>query len=156
VIFAPVDSKGLSLNPQNMLDFYGQNEYSSHEKAEKSGTTVMELLERRNVQRIEQETKVAFTIMSGGEFSHHRKRAHSLTRNISLSGIMIRSDVFIPVGSLLTLELSLEKNPELITVIAQVRWIKSLFEDETFAIGLEFVDLPTAGLNALLSHLFAC
>jgi hypothetical protein len=115
----------------------------------------MELLERRNVQRIEQETKVAFTVMSGGEFARHRKMAHSLTKNISLSGIMIQSDVFISVGSMLTLELSLEKNPEVITVIAQVRWIKALFEDESFAVGLEFMDIPTTGLNALLSHLFA-
>ena len=115
----------------------------------------MELLERRHVQRIEQETKVAFSVMSGGEFAHHRKLSYSLTKNISLSGIMIESDVFIPVGSMLTIELSLERNPEVITVIAQVRWIKTLFEDECFAVGLEFVDLPTTGLNALLSHLFA-
>jgi len=115
----------------------------------------MELLERRHVQRIEQETKVAFSVMSGGEFAHYRRMAHSLTKNISLSGIMMQSDVFIPVGSMLTLELSLEKNPEVITVIGQVRWIKTIFEDENFAVGLEFVDLPTTGLNALLSHLFA-
>jgi hypothetical protein len=93
--------------------------------------------------------------MPGGELTNHRKVTHSLTKNISLSGIMIESDVFIPVGSMLTLELSLEKNPEVITVIAQVRWIKTLYEDESFAMGLEFVDLPTTGLNALLSHLFA-
>lgn len=68
---------------------------------------------------------------------------------------MIESDVFIPVDSMITLELSLEKNPEVITVIAQVRWIKTLFEGEAFAVGLEFIDLPTTGLNALLSHLFA-
>jgi hypothetical protein len=115
----------------------------------------MELLERRHVQRIEQETKVAFSVMSGGEFAHHRKVAYSLTKNISLSGIMIESNVFIPVGSMLTIELSLERNPEVISVIGQVRWIKTLFEDECFAVGLEFVDLPTTGLNALLSHLFA-
>jgi len=115
----------------------------------------MELLERRQVQRIEQETKVAFSVMSGGEFVHHRKMAHSLTKNISLSGIMIQSDVFISVGSMLTLELSLEKNPEVITVIAQVRWIRDHFENESFTVGMEFVDLTTTGLNALLSHLFA-
>ncbi len=115
----------------------------------------MELLERRNVQRIEQETKVAFSVISGGEFAHHRKLSHSLTKNISLSGILIQSDVFIPVGSIMTLELVLEKNPEVITVIAKVRWIKALFENESFAVGLEFVELPTIGFNALLSHLFA-
>jgi hypothetical protein len=115
----------------------------------------MELLERRHVQRIEQETKVAFSVMSGGEFAHHRKVSHSLTKNISLNGIMIESDVFIPVGSMLTLDLSLEKNPEVITVVAEVKWIKSLYEDESFGVGLEFVDLPTTGLNALLSHLFS-
>jgi hypothetical protein len=115
----------------------------------------MELLERRHVQRIEQETKVAFSVISGGESAHHRKVSHSLTKNISLSGIMIQSDMFIPVGSMMTLELGLEKNPEVITVIAQVRWIKALFENESFAVGLEFVEIPTAGLNALLSHLFA-
>ena len=76
------------------------------------------------------------------------------TKNISLNGIMIESDVFIPVGSMLTLDLRLEKNPEVITVVGQVRWIKTLFEDESFAMGLEFVDLPTTGVNALLSYLF--
>ena len=115
----------------------------------------MELLERRNVQRIEQETKVAFSVMSEGESAQYRKVAYSLTKNISLNGIMIESDMFIPVGSMLTLDLRLEKNPEVITVVGQVRWIKTLFEDECFAVGLEFVDLSTTGLNALLSHLFA-
>ena len=121
----------------------------------KSGKEVMELLERRHVQRIEQETKVAFRVMLGGDFDRHRKTAYSLTKNISLNGIMIESDVFIPVGSMLTLELTLDKNPEVITVIAQDKWINSLYEDESFAMGLEFVKLPTTGLNALLSHLFA-
>ena len=119
-----------------------------------SGKEVMELLERRHVQRIEQETKVAFSVMSEGESTHRRKVSHSLTKNISLNGIMIESDVFIPVGSMLTLDLRLEKNPEVITVVGQVRWIKTLFEDESFAMGLEFVDLPTTGVNALLSYLF--
>ena len=119
-----------------------------------SGKEVMELLERRHVQRIEQETKVAFCVISEGESTHRRKVSHSLTKNISLNGIMIESDVFIPVGSMLTLDLRLEKNPEVITVVGQVRWIKTLFEDESFAMGLEFVDLPTTGVNALLSYLF--
>jgi hypothetical protein len=66
---------------------------------------------------------------------------------------MIFTDLFLAVGSLLTLELSLGRPYEVITMVGEVRWIKSLPGDEEFEAGLEFIDIPPGGAVTLIAYL---
>jgi len=109
-------------------------------------------LDRRRDLRIEEENQISFSI-SPEEEHPHKKITYSLTRNISRNGAMIFTDTFLPVGSLLTLELSLGKPYDVITIVGEVRWIKSLHEDEEFEAGLEFIDIPPGGAVTLITYL---
>ncbi|MBN1223542.1 MAG: PilZ domain-containing protein [Candidatus Aminicenantes bacterium] len=113
----------------------------------------MELCERRQASRYDQEHKVAFGILNNEDSPQQKKIARSLTKNISSAGVMIHSDVFLPVGEMLTVELSLNGSLEVITLVGRVRWIKNVFQDELFAVGLEFVDVPPGSRMALRARL---
>ncbi len=110
-------------------------------------------LDRRRDLRIEKENQISFSISPDEELHSHRKVAHCLTRNISRNGAMIYTDVFLPVGSLLTLEISLGKPYDIITLVGEVRWVKSLPGAELFEAGLEFIDIPPGGAVTLITYL---
>lgn len=110
-------------------------------------------LDRRRDLRIDEENQISFSVAPKEELNAHKKIAHSLTRNISRNGAMIFTDTFLPVGSLLTLELSLGKPYDVITMVGEVRWIKSLHGDEEFEAGLEFIDIPPGGAVTLITYL---
>lgn len=109
-------------------------------------------LDRRRDLRIEEENQISFSVSPEEEAPPYRKIAHCLTRNISRNGAMIYTDTFLPVGSLLTLELSLGKPYDVITMVGEVRWIKSLPGDEEFEAGLEFIDIPPGGVVTLITY----
>jgi c-di-GMP-binding flagellar brake protein YcgR len=110
-------------------------------------------LDRRRDLRIEEENQISFSVFSEEELHPHRKIAHCLTGNISRNGALIYTDTFLPVGTLLTLELSLGKPYNVITMVGEVRWIKSLPNDEEFEAGLEFIDIPPGGAVTLITYL---
>jgi hypothetical protein len=110
-------------------------------------------LDRRRDLRIEEENQISFSVSPEEESNLHRKIAHCLTGNISRNGALIYTDTFLPVGSLLTLELSLGKPYDVITMVGEVRWIKSLPGDEEFEVGLEFIDIPPGGAVTLIAYL---
>jgi hypothetical protein len=110
-------------------------------------------LERRRDFRIEEENQISFSVSPEDKFPPHRKVAHCLTRNISRNGAMIYTDTFLPVGSLLTLDISLGRPYDIITLVGEVRWIRSLPGDEEFEAGLEFIDIPLGGAITLITYL---
>jgi len=76
-----------------------------------------------------------------------------LTQDISLTGVKIQCNMFIPVNSLLRIELSLTKPVRVVSVLGMVRWIKALFKDELYEMGVEFVDTPQEAIRLLESHI---
>jgi len=63
----------------------------------------------------------------------------SVAGNISLSGISLRVQGFVPVGSVLELQVRLGKSPKLVWVRAQVVRIREILSDDCYEIGLKFV-----------------
>jgi hypothetical protein len=110
-------------------------------------------LDRRRDLRIEEENQISFSVSPEEESHTHRKIAHCLTGNISRNGALIYTDTFLPVGALLTLELALGRPYDVITMVGEVRWIKSLPGEEEFEVGIEFVDIPPGGAVTLITYL---
>jgi hypothetical protein len=110
-------------------------------------------LDRRRDLRIEEENQISFSVSPEEESQLQRRMTHCLTRNISRNGAMIYTDTFLPVGSLLTLDISLGQPYDVITLVGEVRWIKSLPGDEEFQAGIEFIDIPPGGAVTLITYL---
>ena len=110
-------------------------------------------LDRRRDLRIEEESQISFCVSPDEESQPHKKIAHCLTGNISRNGALIYTDTFLPVGTFLTLELALGRPYDVITMVGEVRWIKSLPGEEEFEVGNEFIDIPPGGAVTLITYL---
>ena len=97
------------------------------------------LQERRKAQRVQEKARVRIKLADTGDELVCRIIQH-LTQDISLVGIRIQCNLFIPINTLLKMDLSLRKPVRVISLLGRVRWIKGLFRDELYEMGIEFVD----------------
>jgi len=63
----------------------------------------------------------------------------SLASNISLTGLSLRVHDFVPVGTILELQIHLGRSPKVNWVKAQVVRIREVLSDECYEIGLQFL-----------------
>ena len=110
--------------------------------------------EKRKDKRIKEENKLILHIISSIEEIDKKKTYSPLTKDISLGGLRIQSDTYFPVDTEVKLELSLPKIHKIIKVRAKVRWVKSLYDDDVFEMGLEFMDSSPDIITSLLGHLY--
>lgn len=110
-------------------------------------------LEKRKARRVKKEGKVKISIISNDKSKRGKAISYHLSKDISILGVKILSNTFLPVDSMLKIEVSLTKPPRFITGMGRVRWVKSRYADELFEMGIEFVNTPKNQINALKKHL---
>lgn len=64
------------------------------------------------------------------------------------------TDSPLPVKTRVRLEIAFSDSKKLVSGVAEVRWIKSLFDDEVFEMGLEFVELDPQSKLFLFEHVY--
>jgi hypothetical protein len=94
---------------------------------------------RRKSERLEEEYEITITVLSGRENHPKVKIMYNFTMDISESGARIQANSFLPINALINIKVTLNNPPKMITALGKVKWIKSLFADEYFEAGLEFV-----------------
>ena len=109
--------------------------------------------EKREAKRITEETKITITLLSTDLVPPGKTFSYNLTKDISLKGVKIRANTFLPINALLKIELSLTKPIRLISVLGKVRWIKTLYAGESFEIGIEFVEPSSEDIRILTRHI---
>ncbi len=110
--------------------------------------------DKRRERRVKEKNKIICEIVSDNKILKHKKIFYTLTKDISLGGVNIRTDTFLPSDTVVKLELSLPKTHKIVCVRGKVKWVKSLYDDEVFEIGLEFVDTPPNIITSLIGHLY--
>ncbi len=108
--------------------------------------------EKRRERRVREQALFTITLISKDIAETLPKIIHHTTEDISLTGAKIHTNVFLPVGSFLKIDLSLTSPPRMISAYAKVRWAKSVYADELFELGLEFVDTSINIIKALKEH----
>ena len=109
--------------------------------------------EKREAKRITEETKITITLLSKELVPPGKTFSYNLTKDISLGGVKIRTNTFLPINALLKIELSLTKPTRLISVLGKVRWIKTLYAGESFEIGIAFVEPSSEDIKILTRHI---
>jgi len=109
--------------------------------------------ERRRAQRLEEENEITITIVSGGEKPPKEKIIYNYSKDISVSGARIQAHIFLPVDSLLRIEMTLKTLRQMITVLGKVKWIKVVFEDESYEAGVELFNTPSEAINKLTEYI---
>jgi len=105
--------------------------------------------ERRKAPRLEEEHEVTITVVSGGENPPKEKVIYNRSKDISASGARIQANIFLPVDTLLMIEMTLKTVRQVITVIGKVKWIKIVYGDEAYEAGVEFVNTPADAIKKL-------
>lgn len=109
--------------------------------------------EKRRAKRIKKEAKVTITLISSDDLPHGTKIIHHLTKDISSVGIKIQTNTFLPINSMIKIELSLTDPLRLVSAIGTVRRVKTLYADELFEAGIEFVDTSKEIIDILKEHI---
>ena len=102
--------------------------------------------DRRKEPRIKEESDVTITVVSEGK---HQKVIYDSSKDISVYGAKIHSRLNFPVDTLLEIDFTFNTMQEKITALGKVRWIKVIIEDESYEVGVEFVDAPSDAIKKL-------
>jgi predicted nucleotide-binding protein (sugar kinase/HSP70/actin superfamily) len=109
--------------------------------------------EKRKAPRINEKAAVTISL-AGLDYPHlDKKITHCLTEDISIKGIKIQSEKFLPINSILKIQLSLREPTRLINVLGKVRWIKKLKACEVFEMGIEIVETSREDMGVLKRHI---
>ena len=109
--------------------------------------------ERRRAQRLEEENEITITIVSGGEKPPKEKIIYNYSKDVSVSGARIQAHIFLPVDSLLRIEMTLKTLRQMIIVLGKVKWIKVIFEDESYEAGVELFNTPSEAIKKLTEYI---
>ncbi len=99
--------------------------------------------ERRKFSRVSEAAEISYSIMP------RYKTERRLTRDLSLGGIRFISDSFIPLSSVLKVEIKLKHTQRIISAIVKVVWVRSVFGDESYEIGAKFLQIKNKDLEFL-------
>ncbi|MBN2244223.1 MAG: PilZ domain-containing protein [Candidatus Aminicenantes bacterium] len=109
---------------------------------------------KREAKRLREENKLYFEILSSPKQFEYKKLFYTFTKDISLKGISVRTDTFLPIGTIVEIKIDLRKLSKMIAIKAKVRWVKSLFQDELFKVGLEFIDTAPEVIQLLIEDIY--
>ncbi len=108
--------------------------------------------EKRRNPRLIQENAVTLKIIPVGKQQVHKKVLYHLSKDISASGARIRADTFLPVGSRIKIQLTLNDPVRMITALGKIKWTRSLYGDDSCEAGVEFVDTPVDVIEQLADY----
>lgn len=109
--------------------------------------------ERRRAPRLDEENEVTITVVSGGQDIPEDTVIHNQSKDISVCGARIQANLYLPVDTLVMLEMKLNTVRQMITVIGKVKWIKIIYEDEAYEAGVEFVNTPSDAIRKLRDYI---
>jgi len=109
--------------------------------------------EKRRAPRLKDFSEITATVISRGNNLSKEKIIYNYSKDVSVSGARIQAHIFLPVDSLLRIEMTLKTLRQMITVIGKVKWIKVVFEDESYEAGVELFNTPSEAINKLTEYI---
>lgn len=95
--------------------------------------------DRRKAQRLDRKGEVTMRVISGGNTLTKGNIIYNFSKNVSESGAKIQVNSFLPLETLLNISITLYNPLQTVTALGKVKWINSVFADEFYEAGLEFV-----------------
>jgi hypothetical protein len=93
------------------------------------------MLERRRFLRIPLSAPIQFKKIG------YIKDERNISKDLSVRGVRFLSQRFVPVSSYIKIEVHIKKNYSPIKFISKVIWIKSVYDDELFEVGVQIWDI---------------
>jgi hypothetical protein len=109
--------------------------------------------EKRIAPRLEEEHEVAISVISGRKNILKEKIIYDHIKDISISGAKLRTNIFLPVDTLLMIEMTLKNLGQKIIAIVKVKWAKIISDDGSYEVGVEFVNTPIYAIKKLEDYI---
>ena len=108
--------------------------------------------ERRRAPRIKEENDVTITVVSGGINLPEEQITDNCTKDISVSGAKIQSNILLPVNTLIELDFTSKGLQQQMKILGKIKWRKTINENESYEFGVEFY--PSKELEKLEDYVF--
>jgi len=109
--------------------------------------------EKRRAPRLKEDNEVTIIVVPGGKNSPKEKVIYDSSKDISVSGARIHAHILLPVNTLLRIDITLKTVHQMITVMGKVKWIKIIYDDESYEEGVEFVNTPDEAIKKLKDYI---
>jgi len=106
--------------------------------------------ERRRTPRLTEESDVTITVVSEGK---HKKVICDSSKDISMYGAKLHSRDLFPIDTLLEINFATKTMHEKIKTLGKVKWIKVIIEDNSYEVGVEFVETPDDAFKKLEDYI---
>jgi len=94
--------------------------------------------ERRRAPRIKEENEATIKVVSGGKNLPEEEINDNQTKDISVCGAKIQTNILLPVNTLLELDFISKGVHQQIKILGKVIWRKVINENESYEFGVEF------------------
>ena len=108
--------------------------------------------ERRKAERLKELNEITISVTSEEKKIPKKKFLYNYSKDISVSGAKIQSNILLPVDTLLKIDFKIKTLEKEITALGKVKWIKVLIEDKSYEVGVEFVDIPSEAIKKLENY----
>lgn len=98
--------------------------------------------ERRKAERLNELNEITISVLSEEKNIPRNKSLHNHSKDISIHGAKIESNILLPVDTLIKIDFKIKALEEQITALGKVKWLKVLIDDKSYEAGVEFVDTP--------------
>ena len=105
--------------------------------------------ERRGAPRLKEENEIIITVIPNRKNLPKEKIPYNYSKDISVSGAQIQTNILLPVDTLLKIDFKLKTLEQQITALGKVKWLKVLIEDKSYEAGVEFVDTPSEAIKKI-------
>jgi c-di-GMP-binding flagellar brake protein YcgR len=105
--------------------------------------------ERRRAPRIKEENEVIITVVSAEKNLPKEKIIKNQTKDISVTGARLQTQILLPVDTLLELDFRSKSIHQQINALGKVKWVKVIIEDESYEAGVEFFSNPSDAIRKL-------
>jgi len=109
--------------------------------------------EKRKKERIKEFNEITITVISDGENLPEGKDMYNYSEDISVSGAKIRSNIILPVDTLLKIDFTLKNLQQQITAVGKIKWVKVIINDDYYEAGVEFVDTPDEAIQKIEDYI---
>ena len=109
--------------------------------------------EKRIAPRLEEENEVIISLISSRKKLPKEKIIYDYIKDISVSGAKLQTNTFLPVDTLLMIEVTLKTLQQKIIAIVKVKWVKIIIDGKSYEVGMEFVNTPIYAIKKLEDYI---
>ena len=108
------------------------------------------MVERRKEERLKVINEISISVIAIDKIIPLKKGfPFNYSNDISFHGAKIKSEILLPVDTLVKIDFKLKTLGRQITSLGKVKWVKVNIDDKSYDEGVEFIDTPREAIEKI-------